>query len=100
MNGNDIVSDLTLQGLDHREAQFTRAALIADIDLAIAAAVAEERDKARPIEVALRSLIEDIENFPGEFDADSESVADARQKLTAYEDARTAEQAAAIRARK
>lgn len=66
----------------------------------IAAAVAAEREKARPIEVALRSLIEDIENFPGRFDADSESVADARQKLTAYEDALTSEQAAAIRARK
>lgn len=60
----------------------------------IAAAVKAERENGRIVEVALRSLIEEIDNFPGIFNSDSESVIFSRNALEKYEDI----QSAAIRA--
>lgn len=44
MNGNDILSDVQLIDLDRRDAEFTRAALIDEINKAISAAVQAERE--------------------------------------------------------
>lgn len=44
MNAADIISDVQLIDLDHRDAQFVRAELAEKIDAAIAAAVQAERE--------------------------------------------------------
>lgn len=49
MSAADIISDVQLIDLTHRDAQFVRAELIEKIDSAIAAAVAAERDALEAI---------------------------------------------------
>lgn len=90
----EIIHDVQLVDLTYRDAQFVRAELADKIAQTIAAAVQAERENGRIVEVALRSLIEEIDNFPGVFDSDSESVIFSRNALEKYEDI----QSAAIRA--
>lgn len=45
MNASDVISDVQLTDLDHRDAQFVRAELIEKIDTAIAAAVQAETER-------------------------------------------------------
>lgn len=92
MNAIEIISDVQLIDLTHRDAQFVRAELIDKIDAAIAAAVQAEREANwKPLEVAayrLRKVAAYANTLPRKYAA-------GLSELCAYGDI----EAAAIRAR-
>lgn len=58
MKAEDILSDVQLIDLDHREAQFVRAELIEKIDAAIDAAVADEREACAKVAESMAMIRE------------------------------------------